>query len=730
MSVDLRARANLPRRGGRRVTPVVLQMETTECGAACIAMILAYYGRWVPLEELRVRCGVSRDGSRADSMLRAAREYGLLANGYRCEPEDLRNFPFPLVVFWNFNHFIVVEGFRKGRYHVVDPAHGPQQMSAEEFDEGFTGVCLAFSPGPDMRRGGSRPGAWRGLFSRLGNARAPLFFAMLATLALTAPALATATLTKVFIDDVLIPRSDAWITPVLAGLAVAALMQGLLVWMQQVCLARMEIKLSLVMTTRFFWHILTLPITFFGQRFIGDISNRVASNERVAQLLSGQLAGSAIGVLRMGAFAAVMYAYDAQLTLVAFAIVLVNLLSLRFVSRARDDGSRRLLKEQGKMAGATVNGLDMIETVKANGSEGELFARWSGMSVNALVAQQELSRLTGLLGLVPPFLSALGTVAILGIGGLRLLEGGITVGSLVAFQLLTQQFLAPIAGIVQFGANFQTARGDLARLDDILRYEPDERAVKAVKGPPREAPEPTRGRVTFENVTFGYNAQEPPLIEDLSFGIPPGQRVALVGGSGSGKSTVARLLAGLIHPWSGEVAIDGRSVEQIPLSHFSGMLSYVDQDIALFEGTVRENVTLWNSTIEENQVTRALRDAAVHAEIMSRPEKYDAPVEEGGRNFSGGQRQRIEIARALASDPAILVLDEATAALDPVTESDIDDHLRRRGCTCLIVAHRLSTVRDADEIIVLAEGAVVQRGTHEELIADKDGVYYSLVTSS
>lgn len=730
MSVDLRARANLPRRGGRRVTPVVLQMETTECGAACIAMILAYYGRWVPLEELRVRCGVSRDGSRADSMLRAAREYGLLANGYRCEPEDLRNFPFPLVVFWNFNHFIVVEGFRKGRYHVVDPAHGPQQMSAEEFDEGFTGVCLAFSPGPDMRRGGSRPGAWRGLFSRLGNARAPLFFAMLATLALTAPALATATLTKVFIDDVLIPRSDAWITPVLAGLAVAALMQGLLVWMQQVCLARMEIKLSLVMTTRFFWHILTLPITFFGQRFIGDISNRVASNERVAQLLSGQLAGSAIGVLRMGAFAAVMYAYDAQLTLVAFAIVLVNLLSLRFVSRARDDGSRRLLKEQGKMAGATVNGLDMIETVKANGSEGELFARWSGMSVNALVAQQELSRLTGLLGLVPPFLSALGTVAILGIGGLRLLEGGITVGSLVAFQLLTQQFLAPIAGIVQFGANFQTARGDLARLDDILRYEPDERAVKAVTGPPREAPEPTRGRVTFENVTFGYNAQEPPLIEDLSFGIPPGQRVALVGGSGSGKSTVARLLAGLIHPWSGEVAIDGRSVEQIPLSHFSGMLSYVDQDIALFEGTVRENVTLWNSTIEENQVTRALRDAAVYAEIMSRPEKYDAPVEEGGRNFSGGQRQRIEIARALASDPAILVLDEATAALDPVTESDIDDHLRRRGCTCLIVAHRLSTVRDADEIIVLAEGAVVQRGTHEELIADKDGVYYSLVTSS
>ena len=730
MSVDLRERANIPRRGGRRATPVILQMEATECGAACLAMVLAHYGRWVPLEELRVRCGVSRDGSRADSVLRAAREYGLIASGFRCEPEDLRKFPFPLIVFWNFNHFIVVEGFRKGRYYVVDPAHGPQQMSAEEFDEGFTGICLAFSPGPDMRRGGSRPSAWRGIFSRLEGARAPLFFAILATLALTAPALATATLIKVFIDNVLIPGSEAWVTPVLAGLAIAAVLQGLLVWMQQVSLARMEIKLSLVMTTRFFWHILTLPMTFFGQRFIGDISNRVALNERVAQLLSGQLATSALGVLRMGAFAVVMYAYDAQLTLVAFAIVVINLLALRVVSRARQNGVRRLLKEQSKVAGVTVNGLYMIETVKANGSEGEFFARWSGMNVNALVAQQELSRLTGLLGLIPPFLSALGTVAILGVGGLRLLEGEITVGSLVAFQLLTQQFLAPIAGIVQFGANYQTAQGDLARLDDVLRYEPDERAVKAVSGPPREAPEPMRGRVTFENVTFGYNAQEPPLIKDLSFFIPPGQRVALVGGSGSGKSTVARLLAGLIHPWSGEVAIDGRSVDEIPSSHFSGMLSYVDQDIALFEGTVRENVTLWNPTIEENQVTRALRDAAVHAEIMSRPGKYDAPVEEGGRNFSGGQRQRLEMARALASDPAVLVLDEATAALDPVTETGIDDHLRRRGCTCLIVAHRLSTVRDADEIIVLAEGAVVQRGTHEELIADKDGVYYSLVTSS
>ena len=437
-----------------------------------------------------------------------------------------------------------------------------------------------------------------------------------------------------------------------------------------------------------------------------------------------------MGLLTMGLYGAALLSYDPGLTLIVFALALLNLAVLRGVSRTRQNATRLLLKEGGKMEGVALNGLAMIETIKAGGEEGQFFSRWSGLCANALAAQQDLTRVTGLLGVVPPLLLSLGTVAILGVGGLRVLDGALTIGGLVAFLTLTTQFLAPVARLVGLGASLQTVRGDLARLDDVLRYEPDERAALALLGPPSAPPSPARGRVVFDRVTFGYNPHEPPLIDSLSFSIGSGQRVALVGGSGSGKSTVARLLAGLIRPWSGSITIDGRPLADVPPSHFAATLAHVDQTVVLFQGTVRENVTLWNPTIEERQITRALRDAAVYDEVMRRPGKYDAPVDENGRNFSGGQRQRLALARALAPDPAVLVLDEATAALDTVTEASIDDQLRRRGATCLIVAHRLSTIRDADEIIVLDSGRVAQRGTHERLMADSGGRYRSLVASS
>lgn len=706
-------------------------MEATECGAACLAMILAHHGRWAPLEELRVRCGVSRDGSKAVGVLRAAREYGLVANGFRREPESLLNLPFPLIVFWNFNHFIVVEGYRRGHYHVIDPGEGPRRITAQEFDEGFTGVCLAFEPGPDFRRGGAPPSAMRGLLARLGHTRLPLLFVILATLALVIPGLAIPAILKTFVDDVLIPRSGSLVAPLLLGLGAAALFQGALIWLQQVCLARMETKISLVTSAGFFWHVVALPMTFFDQRFAGDIANRVSSNDRVAGILSGQLATNTVNVLTMFVYAAVMFAYDAQLTLIAFALTAVNLGALHLVSRAREDGSRRLLKEQSKVAGASVNGIHIIETLKSNGSEDDFFGRWSGMHANALAAQMELGRLTNLLNVVPPLLSALTIIAILGLGGLRILDGGLTIGGLVAFQALFASFIAPINGLVQFGAELQLVKGDIARLDDVLHYPPEERARfdRDDDGAEPAPPPVARGFVTLENVSFGYNAQEPPFVRDIDLSIRPGQRVALVGGSGSGKSTLGRLICGLQEPWSGEVRVDGRIVREIPPGELAETIAYVDQNIVLFEGSARDNITLWNPAIDERNITQALRDAAIHDTIMTRPGKYDAPVEEDGRNFSGGQRQRLEIARALVNEPAVLVLDEATAALDPVTEELIDDHLRRRGCTCIIIAHRLSTIRDADEIVVLDGGAIVQRGTHDELIG-QDGAYRTLVTSN
>ena len=729
MSGGTDLRPNLRRgRGGRRAVPTVLQMEATECGAACLGMILARYGRWVPLEELRVRCGVSRDGSKAASMLRAAREYGLVARGFRRDPGRLFDLPFPMVVFWNFNHFLVVEGIQGHSVYINDPGEGPRRISLQEFDEGFTGVALAFAPGPEFRRGGVPPNVARGLLVRLGSAWSPLTFVVLATLILVVPGLAIPTLSKVFVDDVLIPRSEALLVPLLIGLGTAALLQGTLTWLQQLCLARMESKLSLVTTSRFFWHVMTLPMTFFGQRFAGDIADRVTSNDKVARLISSELATNAINMLTMAVYAVVMFAYDPVLTAVAFAMVVINLLALRLVSRAREDGNRRLLKEQGKVAGASVNGVHMIETLKANGTEGDFFSRWSGMHANALGAQQELGLLTNLLNVVPPLLSSFTTISILGVGGLRILDGGLTIGGLVAFQSLTRSFSQPIEGLVQLAANLQTVKGDIARLDDVLHYVPDARADRAMNDEALEALPPVRGAIVLEGITFGYNAQEPPLIQDFNLTIRPGQRVALVGGSGSGKSTLGKLVCGLLEPWSGVVRLDGRAVEDMPQSHLSEMVSYVDQDIVLFESSVRDNVTLWNPTIEERHVTRALRDAAIHDEVSARPGKYNTEVEENGRNFSGGQRQRLEIARALVSDPAVLVLDEATAALDPVTELEIDDRLRRRGCTCLIVAHRLSTIRDADQIVVLDRGRVVQQGTHDHLIA-QDGVYRTLITA-
>ncbi len=723
-------RPNLQRKsGGRRAVPTVLQMETTECSAACLGMILAYYGCWVPLETLRVRCGVSRDGGNAANMLRAAREFGLAAKGFRSEREQLFDIPFPMVVFWEFNHFVVLEGIKGNKVYINDPGEGPRRLSLEEFDDGYTGMCFIFEPEPVFRRRGAEPSVLSGLATRFGRVHNSLIFAALATLALVVPGIAVPTMIKVFIDDVLIRQNGYWLTPLLVGLLLAAIAQGTLTWLQRALLARMETKLSFVTTTRFFWHVVTLPMLFFSQRYAGDIASRVQSNFTVAQLLAGELAINLINILAMVFYFGVMLSYDIPLTIIAFAMVVINLVALKFAARARENANRRLLKENGRVAGASINGIRIIETLKANGAENDFFARWSGMHANALIAQQHLSLVTAFANVVPPLLTSLSIIAILGIGGLRIIDGALTIGALVAFQFLMFSFSEPVQGLVRFGEDIQLIKGDLTRLDDVLNYAPDERTVRGVREIEQVVAAPVpQGVIDLENVTVGYNSKDPPLIEDFTLSLQPGRRVALVGGSGSGKSTIAKLACGLLTPWSGSVRIDGQELDQIPPSRLAEIVAYVDQEVVLFEASVRENISLWDPTIDERDVVQALRDAAIHDHIASLPLKYDSPVEEAGRNFSGGQCQRLEIARALVRNPAVLILDEATAALDPLTELEIDDALRRRGCTCLIVAHRLSTVRDADEIVVLDRGSIVQRGTHDQLIV-QDGLYRTLVSS-
>ena len=736
-----RVRRLLSTRSVRVRTPTLLQMEAVECGAAALGIILGYHGRNCSLEQLRLDCGVSRDGTKASNILKAARRYGLKCKGLRKEPDALPRLPLPMIVFWNFNHFLVVEGFGRGKVFLNDPDTGPRTVAEAEFDESFTGVVLVFVPGPDFEKGGKKPSLAGGLGQRLAGSRQAVAFAVLTGLLLVVPGLLVPGFLQVFVDDVLVDGMSGWITPLLVAMAATAMLAAALTWLQQHYLLRLRVKLTAAGASRFLLHVLRLPMTFFSQRYAGEVGHRVRLNERVAALLSEELAGLLLNVMVVSFFALVMLHYDAVLTLVGLTAAATNVAVLRYLSRKRSDSNLRLTQEHGKMMAAGTNGLRSIESLKAGGTESDFFARWAGYHAKTTNAYQQLALYGTVLGVVPGMLTALSGAAILTVGGLRVMDGHLTLGMLVAFQALMTSFVTPFNMLVLQGASFQDVRAGMSRLDDVLRHPLDRQVIRERSGHPVEAQRqgksgawvreemPLRlpGHLEVRGLTFGYSRLDPPLIEGFDLTVKPGRRLALVGGSGSGKSTVARLVLGLLEPWEGEIRIGGEPRQEIPRRVITNTLAAVDQDIFLFAGTVRENLTLWDSTVPEQAVRRAAEDAAVHEVIAARRGGYDSRVEEEGRNFSGGQAQRLEIARALVGDPAILVLDEATSALDADTEKTIDENLRRRGCTCLIVAHRLSTIRDCDEIIVLDAGKIVQRGTHDELKGDSDGLYAQLI---
>ena len=732
----------------RAKTPTVLQMEAVECGAAALAMVLGYFGKIVPLEELRVACGVSRDGSKASNVLRAARGYGLAAKGYRKEPAELKQLPVPAIIHWNFNHFVVLEGFKKGRVYLNDPATGPTTISEAEFDQSFTGVVLTFEPGPDFTRGGERPSLLKALRRRLPGSGVALAYVLLAGLALVLPGIVTPAFNRVFVDQVLVRGLSEWVRPLLWFMGVAALLNAGLVLLQQHYLLRLESRLALDSSSKFFWHVLRLPVEFFTQRYAGEIGSRVGINDRVARLISGDLATTALGMLMIAFYGVILFQYDLVLTLVGVSMAALNMAALKYVSRRRTDLNQRMLQDRGKLMGTAMGGLQTIETLKASGSESDFFARWSGYQAKVVNASQQLGLQTQLLSAVPPLLMGLNTALILGLGGLRVIDGYLSMGMLIAFQSLMNAFITPVNKMVELGGTLQEVRGDMNRLDDVLRAKRDPSVTagdeisatgeantgEGATADVTEAPAPLRGAVKLSghlelrNVTFGYSRLEKPLIEKFNLTLRPGSRVALVGGSGCGKSTIARLVAGLYEPWEGEILFDGVPRGQVPRTLMTNSFAVVDQDICLFEDTIKDNLTLWDSTVAEADLVQAARDACIHDEVAARAGAYASVVAEGGRNYSGGQRQRMEIARALVASPTVLVLDEATSALDPATETVIDDNLRRRGCTCLIIAHRLSTIRDCDEIVVLDKGKIVQRGTHREMSA-LPGPYRDLIAS-
>lgn len=724
----------LPRRSIRVKTPTLLQMEAVECGAAALGIILGYYGRIVPLAQLRQECGVSRDGSKASNMVKAARNYGLEAKGFKKELSQLQDLRLPYIVFWNFNHFVVVEGFRNQRVYLNDPGTGPRHVSLQEFDEGYTGVVLVMEPSTEFSKGGRKPSMVLSLWSRLQGAEGALVYCIVAGFFLTVVGLVVPVFSQVFVDDILVQGRQLWLRPLLWAMAIAAILQGSLTLLRLRYLRRLKIKLAVGMSSRFLWHILRLPVGFYAQRFAGEISNRTTLNDQVADVLAGQLATTIIDTVMVLFYALVMMQYDWVLTLIVVSFAAVNVLTLQWISRQRVDANQRLIQEYGKAAGLSIAALQSIETLKASGLESDFFSRWSGYYTKALNSQQELGVTNQTFSVLPTLLSTLSSMLLLVVGGLRVVDGHLSIGMLIAFQGLMFNFQQPVNNLVNFGTTLQELEGNLIRLDDVLdnsirKAEGTGEAEKAGGAKSSSFPyllPKLQGYVELQNITFGYSRLESPLIENFNLSIKPGQRVALVGGSGSGKSTIAKLVSGLYQPWAGEIYFDGQSREQIPQQLLTNSVAMVEQEILLFGGTVRDNLTLWDTTVPDKNLMRACQDAEIADVILSMSGGFDAELIEGAANLSGGQRQRLEIARALVNNPSILVMDEATSALDAETEKNIDQNLRRRGCTCIIVAHRLSTIRDCDQIIVLERGKVVQQGTHQELW-HIDGVYSRLL---
>jgi len=713
--------------GKQRVdTPTVMQMEAVECGAASLAMILGFYERYEPLEVLREKCGVSRDGSKASNILKAARNYGLEAKGFKKDVPALFQMELPCILFWEFNHFVVLEGYDTEFVYINDPAQGKRKVPHKKFNKSYTGIVLTFEPGPDFEPRGQKPEVLSGLLARLKHDKTTLSLILIAGLLLIIPGIIVPIFSKIFVDEILVKNLDSWLRPLLLAMAGTIVIQGALAWLQQRYLLRLQTKLSIRESSKFFWHVLRLPVNFFAQRYVGDIASRVSINDRVAQLLTGRLATAAISSITVLLYLFLMIAYDWVLSLAAIAVAALNLAAVQWYGNKIKDGNNYLQKERGKLIGMTMNGIQMIETLKATGTEDDFFSRWAGYQTKVTNANQQVGMQLKLLGLVPVLLSALLTATVLSFGAYRVIEGQMSAGMLVAYQALVTGFIQPFQDLANLGSDIKTIECDINRLDDVLRNPVDDLADPQKEQTSNAPDTKLLGYIAIEDLAFGYNQLEEPLIENFTLKLDPGKRLALVGASGSGKSTIAKLIMGLYKPWEGQITFDGKTRDQLSASVLHHSLASVDQNIMLFEGTIRDNLTLWNPHIPDNQIIKAAKDACIHEDITARENGYDSHISEGGRNFSGGQRQRLEIARSLVLNPRALILDEATSALDPLIEKEINDNIRRRGCTCIIVAHRLSTIRDCDEIIVMDHGKIKERGNHEELFA-QGGLYNKLI---
>lgn len=729
----------------RRV-PMVAQQEAVECGAACLAMVLAYYGRWVTLEELREQCGITRDGTKATNVVKAARLHNLVAKGLQKDAQELLKLPHPLVVFWRFNHFVVVESIDTQNVRLVDPAVGPMTITRAEFDEGYTGIALAFEPGEGFTKTKGRPSLLETISSYLDGFRLGLVFALIAGVALIIPSVLASGFNQLYVDNVLIEARHTWLMPLVSGMVAAAFLKMLLSYLNQVALARLNTSISTSLSAKQMWRLLELPLNFFAQRYSGDVANRFALIDRLSGLVSSTLAPALIGIPNLVVYFILLLLLDPVLAGITALAAILALTVLSLSVKGLEDAARRMVHDDSKLYSMTIQGFAMIDEFKMSGTETAFTARWASAQARVITADQSSNFRSNVLSEISNLIVGVAGLAILIVGGFRVMDGALTIGMLLAFQTLMGSFVNPLLGFVGVGGQLQTVRGLVDRLDDIRRYgttsinQPNPAAVGETVAllPTPHAPgangDPlaTAAATPFlaiEKVSFGYSPLTPPILKDIHFNLAPGSRIALVGSSGSGKSTLGRIIVGLTAPTQGAIKIMGRSLADWKTAKSGApMVSYVEQSVVMFEGSLRDNLTLWDNTITQERLIEAARDARAHDFIMRMGNGYESRLLEGGRNMSGGERQRLAIARALAVDPLLLVLDEATSALDPESDVQIMDAVRRRGCACIIIAQRLSSIRDCDYILVMKHGSIVEAGTHQQLM-DLRGEYCNLVST-
>ena len=717
-----------PVRNGRAKVPVVMQMEALECGAASLCMVMAYYGKWVPLEQVRYDCGVSRDGSNAKNVLVAARNYGFDAQGFRCEISSLKeNMDLPCIIHWNFNHFVVLDGFRGNYAYLNDPARGEVKVSMEEFDQAFTGICLQIKPGEEFVPGGKPKSTLEFARKRLAGAGVAVLFVLLSTIIGYLFGIVNPVFARFFMDRLLTGENRELLMPFIGLLALMGAAQIVVALVQAVYSLKINGKMAIVGNSTYMWKVLRMPMEFFSQRMSGDILQRQSTNASIASVLINTLTPLALNTIMMIFYLVVMIRYSAILTAVGIITIILNLFVSRFISAKRVNITRVSMRDSGKLAAATVSGIEMVETIKASGAENGFFQKWAGYQASVNAQNVKYAKLNQYLGVIPTLLSAIADSAVLVLGVWLAMRGEFTPGMIMTFQGFLSSFMSPAMTLISASQTIQEMRTEMERVEDVMQYPSD---TCFSDEPLKEDADYSKlsGTIELKNVTFGYSRLGEPLIRDFSMSMKPGSRVAFVGASGCGKSTLAKLISGLYQPWSGEILFDGKHISEIDRSVFKGSVAVVDQDITLFKDTIANNIKMWDDSIEDFEMILAARDAQIYDDIMARDGGFYGKLTEGGKDLSGGQRQRIEIARVLAQDPSVIIMDEATSALDAKTEYELVKAVKDRGITCIVIAHRLSTIRDCDEIIVLNKGLVVERGTHDELYS-KGGYYTELIAS-